>query len=468
MKKILLVRIPAPVSSVDANTVVQWGKFVSAGSLPGELHLTAIDQLRAAWCAVEPEDRKDVDRLPDEVILLLGGSLCLYKHLTINAGQKKHLATALPYLVEEHLAQDIETMHIVNGFPDRDLQVSVAGIPHSTLQAMLALFEEHQLPLTSIVAEMQFLKAEPGYTCLILDNDSVMMASPGREGVTLNYPALPFVFPDHPDQGDQQLPDTLASSLDNTVSETVDEPPSQIRLMFSDNTLAVAASRIDETSGLLSERGWLVDKVPLKGSVFEYFAEHYFTFRRSNQLLDFRQGAYQCPRRTGRFIRRWWPLLATAACWLVLELGLSVTEGIIYQNKSESLWRDSIKNYLSVFPNDRQAQQAQARQQMSFNVKQVMENRFRTLSTQTFETPFLSMLQALSSVSGAMGEKAKLEPRYLNFNEATGQLVYEFETGELDTVNQFLEKLNTSGYQGKLDNANQGKSGVIARVTIRR
>ena len=464
MKKILLVRIPSPVGSVDAHTVVQWGTFTAAGSLCGELHLTAINQLREAWCAGEPEGQEEADRLPDEVILLLGGSLCFYKRLTINAGQKKHLATALPYLVEEHLAQDIETMHIVNGFPGRDLQVSVAGIAHATVQAMLALFEEYQLPLTSILAEMQFLKPEPGYTCLILDNDGVMMVAPGHEGVTLNDQALPVVFPDQ----DQQLPDTLVSCLENTVAETVDEPPAQVRLMFSDNTLAVTTSRVDETAAMLSDRGWLVDKVPLKGSVFEYFAGHYFTLRRSNQLLDFRQGAYQCPRRTGRLIRRWWPLMATAACWLMLELGLSVTEGIMYQNNSESLWRDSIKNYLSVFPNDRQAQQALARQQMSFNIRQVVENRLRTLDTHTPETPFLSMLQALSRVSGAMGEKGKMEPRHLDFNEATGQLVYEFETGELDTVNQLLEKLNASGFQAKLDNANQGKSSVIARVTIRR
>ncbi|USE38809.1 type II secretion system protein GspL [Endozoicomonas sp. SCSIO W0465] len=465
MKKLLLIRIPAPFSPIDANTVVQWGKYTSGGALLGELHLTPVNQLKEAWCADEPEDQEEVDRLPDEAIFLVGGSLCLYKHLTINAGQKKHLATALPYLVEEHLAQDIETMHIINGFPDKDLQVSVAGIPHSTLQAMLALFDQNQLPLTSIVAEMQLLKPEPGYTCLMLDNDSVMMAAPGREGITLNDEAIPFIFPDHSGQED---PDTLASSLENSVSETVNESPSQVRIMFSDNTLAVATARIDEISGLLSERGWLIDKVPLKASVFEYFAEHYFTNRRCNQLLDFRQGAYQCPGRTGRFIRRWWPLVAAAGCWLVIELGLSVTAGMIYQNKSELLWRESIKNYLAVFPNDRQAQQALVRQQMSFNVKQVMDHRLRTLDTQTSKTPFLSMLQALSRVSGSMGEKGKLKSRNLDFNDATGQLIYEFETDELDTVNRFLEKLNATDLQGKLDNANQGKSGVIARVSIKR
>ncbi len=468
MKKVLLIRIPPPISSVDAHTVVQWGKYTSAGSLTGDLHLTAIDQLKEAWLADEPEGVGGEDSLPDETVLLLGGSSCFYKRLTINTGQKKHLTTALPYLVEEHLAQDIEAMHIVNGFPDKDSQVSVAAIPHSALQAMLALFEDHQLPLTRMVAEMQLLVSDAQCTSLLLDNESVMMALPGREGIALNYEALPFVFPGQSDQFEQDLPDTLVDSLEKTVTEAADDQLSQVRLMFSDSTLAVSTIRIDEVSDLLSERGWLVDKVPLNGAVFEYFAERYFAFRRNNQLIDFRQGAYQCPRRAGRFIRRWWPLAAVAGCWLILELGLSVTEGVIYQQQSESLWKDSIKSYLSVFPSDRQAQQAQTRQQMSFNVKQVMENRFRSLDNQTSETPFLPMLQALSTVSGSMGEKAKLEPRSLDFNDASGQLVYEFEAGELETVNQFLEKLNASGFQGKLDNANQGKSSVIARITIRR
>ena len=463
MKKVLLIRIPPLVSSVAPDTIVQWAKYSSAGSLIGELHLTAVEQLREAWLADEPDGLEE-ERMPDDIVLLLGGALCFYKRLTVNSGQKKHLGTALPYLVEEHLAQDIETMHIVNGYPDKDSLVSVAAIPHSTLQTILSLFEEHQLTLSRIVAEMQFLTTAAEFPSLLMDNDAVMMASPGREGITLNYEALPIVFTDQSNQSKHDLPDTL----EEMVSETKDDHPAKVRLMFSDNAFALATSSIDQVSGLLSERGWLVDKAPLKGAVFEFFAEHYFSFRLSNLLLDFRQGAYQCPRRMGRFIRRWWPLAAAAGCWFILELGMSITEGVIYQQQSESLWEDSIKSYLSVFPSDRQARQAQSRQQLSFNVKQVMENRFRSLETQSSETPFLPMLQALSSVSGLMGEKAKLEPKSLDFNDSTGQLVYEFEAGELETVNQFLEQLNASGFQGKLDNANQGKSGVIARITIRR
>lgn len=464
MKKVLLIRIPPTTSFVDANTVVQWGKYTADGALLGDVHLTSVEQLKEAWLSDEPEGTEE-DLLPDEIILLVGGSLCFYKRVPVNPGQKKHFVTALPYLIEEHLAQDIETMHIVSGFPDKELQVSVAAIPHSVLQAILSLFDEHQLPLTSIVAEMQLLVPESGHISLLLDSESVMMASPGGDTVFLSYEAIPFVFSEY---SQQELPDTLVDSLEETVSDSRDKRPSQVRLLFSDNSLAVSASRVEEVSGMLSERGWLVDKQPLREAVFEFLAEQVFLFWGSSQLIDFRQGAYECPRRARQFFRRWWPLAAAVGCWLVLELGLSVMEGIVYQQQSESLWNDSIKSYLSVFPNDRQAQQAQARQQTSFNVKQVMENRFRVMDTQTAETPFLSMLQALSKISEEMGKGAGLEPRSLDFNNASGQLVYEFEVGELEVVNRFLERLNSTGFQSKLDNANQGKSSVVARVTIKK
>ena len=139
-----------------------------------------------------------------------------------------------------------------------------------------------------------------------------------------------------------------------------------------------------------------------------------------------------------------------------------IAQGIVYQQRAATLWQDSLTSYLSIFPNDRQAQQAKARQQMSFNVKQVPENRFRSLEQPTAKTPVLPMLQTLSKVASQTRAKS------LEFNNTSGQLVYEFATDELADVNKFVEQLATVGLQGKLDSANQGESGVIARVSIRR
>lgn len=442
MKTVLLIRIPA-ISTVDGNTMVQWGKYTSAGLLIEELHLTAIDQINAALADDHPSE---------EIVLLVSGASCFYRRLTINSGQKKHLATALPYLVEEELAQDIETMHIVHGAPNADLQVSIAAIGHDLLQRLLALFEQHQLPLTRVVAETQFLPSQPTGTSLLLDHDEVILTSPGREGVTLNLQALPFLFSDQ--SINQATPDTLAA-------EPQANQPSRIRLIYSDSRLAFPTDKVEDVVNMLCERGWLVDKQPLPGAVFEFFAQGYF-MTKTYQLLDFRQGAYRCPRSTGRFIRRWWPLATAASCWLLLELGLMIAQGIVYQQRAETLWQDSITSYLSIFPNDRQAKQAQVRQQMSFNLKQVLENRFRSLEQPTAKTPALPMLQTLSEVA------SQTRARSLEFNNSSGQLIYEFATDELADVNQFVEQLAAVGLQGKLDSANQGESGVIARVSIKR
>ena len=80
MKTTLVIRIPPPRTVIDANTTVQWGRYTSEGSLIEELHLTAIRQINAAL----PDECP-----PEETVLLVNGSLCFYKRLTINSGQKK-------------------------------------------------------------------------------------------------------------------------------------------------------------------------------------------------------------------------------------------------------------------------------------------------------------------------------------------------------------------------------------------
>ena len=442
MKTVLMIRIPA-ISTVDGSTLVQWGKYTSAGSLIEGWDLTAIEQLKTALAG---------DRLPEEIVLLVNGAMCFYRRLTINSGQRKHLATALPYLVEEELAQDIESMHIVHGVPSADLQVSVAAIGHNLLQTLLTLFELHQIPLTKVVAETQFLPGQPDGASLLLDHDGVILTLPGSEGVSLNFQALPVLFPDQPI--DQALPDTL-------TAEAQVNKPSRIRLIYADSKLAPPAGTIENVASMLRERGWFVDKRPLSESVFELFVQGYFATK-PHQLLNFRQGVYRCPGNTGRFIRRWWPLVTIASCWLLLELGLMIAQGVVYRQRAVNLWQDSITSYLSIFPNDRQAKQAQSRQQISFNLKQVLENRFRSLEQPTSQTPVLPMLQTLSKVAN------QTRARSLEFNNTSGQLIYEFATDELADVNQFVEQLAAVGLQGKLDSANQGESEVIARVSIRR
>ncbi|WP_067586790.1 type II secretion system protein GspL [Endozoicomonas ascidiicola] len=464
MKTNLLIRIPSVTGSLDSHKVVQWGFYTQTGERCGDLHLGTIEQLGAALQAVKQKD-DDAHSHYEESVLLIGGLLCFYRELGINAGQKKHLHAALPYLVEEHLAQDIDGMHIVSGQPDKNLNVAVAAITHEIIQNLLALFERCGISPSYILPELQFLKSEDEKTTLFLDNDGWSLSRSchdehEREIVALNYDALPFVFNDEQALG-------LDSSVQERGTESQGDDPECVRLRFSDKEWMLEPSRLEEVSTFLTRRGFQVEQRPFQHSLLDYLADQFFSFRQSNRLVNFRQGSYRCSKKTNRFLRRWWPVAALAGMWLLVELGFTAAEGIVYQQQQAALWNESVNSYLTVFANDRQAQQALKRQQLSFNVKRLVENRLKNLDTPSELSPFLPMLQSVSTAMEKMGTEVGLQPDVLDFNQQSGILKLEVTADQQETVHRFIGHINAMGLNSQITRSTPEKEGIIAHISIR-
>ena len=462
MRNILLIRIPPAVSDINSEVAVQWGQYSASGELNGGVHVSTIASLKSDWLAQQARADELDDVLPDQVILLISGGLALHRRLSISTGQRKHLSTALPFLIEEDLAQDIDSVHIASFLERKTDQVNVSAIPHVVMQELLALFDEQGLLLDRILVEGQFLEEEEGYTTLLLDQESIIMGSPDVASVCLDYDSVKFVLLG------QQKSAPEESVIETLVEKTDKRHLSQIRLVYSDGEFSSPFEQIEAIRGWLNDEGWLVDETVLEHSVFEYFSAHYFSARKAGILIDLRQGAYQCPRKTGRQIRRWKPAVAVAACWFVLELGLAAGQAILYQQKTRELWQETMNDYLAIFPNDQQAKNAKANQQATFNVQRVLENRLRSAGKKQTGEPFLPLLQKVSLVSDALDGDSGFEPQSMDFNDSSGQLVLEFQAGSLEAVDQLLEALKNAGLTTKLDSANQGKTGVLARMTIGR
>ncbi|MGB1271949.1 MAG: type II secretion system protein GspL, partial [Endozoicomonas sp.] len=446
----------------DENTPVQWGQFASSGELRGEVHISPVHQLRQEWFSLQVDAEDDDEPAPDRVVLLLAGNLVFHRNVKINSGQRKHLATALPYLIEEDVAEDIDSFHIARSLDRKQDSVSLSAITHERMQGLLTLFDQCQLPLDQVMAEVQLFEPEPGFTSLLLDSNSVMLAAPGHGSATVDYGAVSFALEGQFTGADDS---DLATPV---VADEEQQHLSQVKLLVPDGSFAVSTRQVDELAEWLVEQGWLVDKVSLAGSVFEFLAGKYFAVRRLDGLVDLRQGAYQCPRKAGRQWRRWKPLLAAACCWFILELGLSIGEGLLFKHRAKELWSQTMSSYLAVFPQDQQAKSAQANHMMSFNVKRLLENRFKTTGKTQGGEPFLPLLQKISSVSASLGKESGITHQSLDFNGTNGQLAMEFQASSIESVDRFLAELKSSGLNTRLENANQGKEGVTARMTIGR
>ncbi len=388
MKNTLLIRIPPLVSTCDDETAVQWATFSGGGELLGDVHVSEIGQIKEQWFTLQDEeeeaDRSGERTIQDKLVLLLPGNLVISRRLELNSGQRKHIQSALPYLIEDDLAQDIESFHIAHYLHRKNSEVTLTAIPHASIQEILSVFERSGLSINNIYAECQLLSAAPETALLILDSAMVMMATPGSEALAIDYEAVPFALKQRATEIEEK-----AVLLQTEAAGRV----SRVKLAYASGAMPTPDNKIDSVRQDLAQQGWMLEEEAFNGSIFEWFAQSYFEIRKSSRLVDLRQGSYRCPKKARRQIKQWRPLIALAACWLVLEIGLMIGKGIYFGQKADELWGQNAESYLSVFPQDRQVKDAKSRGLRTFDLQKWMQNRLKNMGQNPEGEPFLPLLQ---------------------------------------------------------------------------
>ncbi|AMO55819.1 hypothetical protein GZ77_08100 [Endozoicomonas montiporae] len=468
MKSILLIRIHPATAAISGSSLTQWGIFSGQGELQGDVHVSELGTVKRDYLSVKGLETDqnalaEEDYLPDQVTLLLPGSLAFHRFLPINSGQRKHLNTALPYMLEEDLAEDVDTLHLASQLSSDKEKVSVSGFSHKQFQALLDSLDEQGLSVDSTLAETQLLETEAGQVALLMESQSVTVRMPDQAANHLDYDALRFV-----------LEGLNRSGNDGDIVQSPDletEIPAitSIKVFYPEDSFAPGDDKFEQVRSWLNEQGWLVEEEGLNTSVFEHFVSLYFNRRKNirSALVDLRTGAYQCPRRASRRLRKWKPMALIASLWLMLEMGLMVGEGVTFQHEAAQFWDKSASLYLEVFPQDQQVREALESEHRSVNVKSRMESRLKTAGTHPASKPFLPLLKKVSAVSASLPE-ARIKPVSMDFNDTTGNLVLELRAESLESVNKLLAATKSAGLMAKLDSANQEKNGVNARMTISR
>ena len=153
---------------------MHWAEYSGNGELQGDVHVARLSGIKQDWLAVRGADdtlsgQEAEDFLPDQVVLLLPGTMTLHRELAINSGQKKHINTALPFMIEEDLAEDVDGLHFASQLKNDKEKIIVSGIAHDLLQGILAVLDEQELSAHHVLAEMQLVHTESGQLSIILD-----------------------------------------------------------------------------------------------------------------------------------------------------------------------------------------------------------------------------------------------------------------------------------------------------------
>jgi len=376
-----------------------------------------------------------------DIVVILPGQSTLLVRCRVPGRSAAQIRKALPFVMEEFLATDIDQVHIAHDVIQRGKSITCAAIEKSQLEHWRARLEQIGLVPGTLVPETLLIKPHQSDTIEILfDEDRALLASEDQ------FSAL-----------ETDLIPTALTSLVQVAPET-SESESQSRPAIAQETLLTIELINGELTTLqrselesLSHRRLEWHTVKLEKGIAEWLLQRWLDDPPALNLL---QGDYAPPTRQNQHWERWRSVLPLLFAWLAILLAAQGAKGLWADYQADKLSQRSVELYRQLFPQDRKVSAATVKRQMQAHLGQASAS----------ESGFLALLGQLAPTLAA--QSAQL--RSLSYNESRGELSAEVSVSgfeQLDTLEQALKR--DSGLRVEISSAEQGQNGVTARLRVK-
>ncbi|MBQ0831939.1 type II secretion system protein GspL [Marinobacter sp.] len=374
-----------------------------------------------------------------EGVLLVGlipGDEAMFCMADIPAKQSRFINQALPYAVEEQIAQDIDSVHLALGLHVQE-GFRVAAIDRGRMSEWLELFSHwSHARLDAIYPDAALLPMTDGGWSICLDGESAMMASDRGEWLSMQSANLGM------------FAHTLAVPPSEDV---VAEVP--VVIYGTETEFEVQQAVLGElmAPGRLSVRRESLELMPLE---LLAHAHHHHLCRPINLCQrDFSvTGGKTSP------LKPWKPLFAVAAVWFVVQVVLEAGMGFYYEKQAEGMRMQAMSAYREVFPNDRKTHAG--------NVKRVIEGQLRMAGSDGPDMDFVTLMkytgQQYSNVVGA----GSVTFNSINYSQSRGELVVDVRAESYDRLSALRNGLSSQGLEAKIGSVVNEPSGARGRLTV--
>ncbi|AWF81496.1 hypothetical protein BTJ40_12055 [Microbulbifer sp. A4B17] len=385
---------------------------------------------------VVPEEEPEVPQLnlPQgaKALLMVPGNWVWSGLETIPKAARRQ-ASAIGYMVEEHLAQDVEDLHFACRPRSGDL-CSVYAIDIEKIEALHSQMERLQWPLAAVVPEYELLSLIDGDIRLWLDGGQAHIWKGAGQGLTVNRDFLQPLLGSLLDDGGDTETDGDAES-----GEPIDS--TKVVLLGAGESDGLVVAELESQFG----DGLQLNQRPAEEVLIERF--------KPGSLTNLLTGDYQLS--SSKSAAVWWmrPAKVAAACFVV-QLLFFVGAGAFYQWQGNQAENEARAMFTELFPNTRPS--AQMRRQLEGFLKGAGNQ----------GGAFSNQMQQLSKIWIAhKGGALKLQS--LRFDGQRGEMVLQLQAENLSDLDAFVSKLSGGGIKADLLGANELKKGVSGRIRLR-
>lgn len=375
----------------------------------------------------------------DKVLLigLIPGDEAAFCLADIPAKQSRFIQQALPYAVEEQIAQDIDTIHLALGRHASDGYL-VAAIDRIQMARWQTLFSGwSHARLDAIYPDASLLPApESGWT-MCLDGDFVMMQSQRGEWLRMQADNLPLFAM------------TMATP---SSEEVIAEIP--VQLFGSESDLESQQPLISELSGASGRVN--VQQKPLEFSVLEFLAWSHH--QHVCHPVNLCQGQLSIKVSGSSPLKPWRPLIAVASLWLVIQLGLEIGMGVYHQQQADELQAQAMAVYRNAFPSDQRTHAG--------NVRRVIEGQLRVAGSQGPDVDFITLMKFTGDQYGRLPGSGAVTFNSINYSRNRGELVVDIRADSYDRLSRLRNGLANEGLQAQIGSVVNETNGARGRLTV--
>ena len=412
----LFIRIAAARGSdPHALEAIEWLLLDKAGALvsQGSGDLAMLEQL------------VDLKTVPDSaaVVLLVPTEHCLSMRCTVPGRTVGQMRRALPYVVEEYLAGDIDTMHIAPGPVRRGSAVDVVLIERSVLQSWLEGLAAHGLNASVAVPDAALLPAVQGEATLLFDGNRILVRSIDQ------FAAIES--------------DALKLVLESLVTNS---DPSGMRLVAV-NGRVPDLMRAEVAQATEHAIEWVDTESDV--TVLAHLAA---VFPGRPPAINLLQGTLAPPKQAGGTWMRWRAVAALVAIWMLVIVASETIRGVWASHRAAALTAEVDTLYRAYFPNDQRIQDP---------YKQMKEH---IGGSDVSASTFLSLLGHLAS--GLSADPAA-QLRSVSFNDGRDELGAEVAVRGFDALEALKAAWSRDGVSVDITSAEQQDQQVHARIRLR-
>ncbi|MBU1191461.1 MAG: type II secretion system protein GspL [Gammaproteobacteria bacterium] len=329
------------------------------------------------------------------VVVLVPAADLLLARAAVPTNNRQRARKAVPFALEEQLAEDVDALHFALGVRDSDGQWPVAVVAQARMDDWLAQLNEAGILPDRLLPESTALPLEPGSSSLLLEADRVLL----RE---------------QPWSAQIATPETLPVLLDMLVARS--EAGVDLQVWHCGGELPVwmepVSARIE----------------PCKGGALAVLAKGLVA---ADAGVDLLQGAYSRKEQYGRL---WRPWRAAAVLMLVGALVSAVQQGLHYRSlkaESATLTTQIEQIYQQAMPGGRMV-----------NPRVQMEQQLNSLRRQqgAGSTDFLGLI---GQMGGVFSATPGVELSAASFRD--GRLDLELTANDVQTLDRLKQQLTEQG-----------------------